>query len=180
MINSQDIMQLKAFARQDGALTALLWTVSFALVMTMPEMPWGNLFALATPFFVGWRLICFRNDALNGLISFRRSYAYGVYTFFYASLLFAVAQYVYFRFLDQGMFNAMIANSLQLVEPIYKQSGIDIKEMQVAMNEMMAMKPIQWAFMFMIQNMMVGLVLSFPIAFVCKRRHPKANHLSRN
>ena len=92
MISSQDFIQLKAFARQDGALTGLLWTLAFVLAMKVPEGPWGNLLALSSPFFVGWRLINFRNSALNRVISFRRAFAYTVYTFFYASLIFAITQ----------------------------------------------------------------------------------------
>ncbi len=169
MISSQDFIQLKAFARQDGALTGLLWTVAFALAMKEPEGPWGNLLALSSPFFVGWRLISFRNSALNRVISFRRAFAYTVYTFFYASLIFAITQYVYFRFLDHGLFGSMVANSLQLLEPVYEQSGIDKQELEETARQMMAMKPIQWAFMFMIQNMLLGIFLAFPIALVCKR-----------
>lgn len=169
MINQQDFIQLKAFARQDGALTGLLWTVAFALSMKVPEGPWGNLLALSSPFFVGWRLTSFRNSALNRIISFRRAFAYSVYTFFYASLIFAIAQYVYFRYLDNGLFGTMLANSLQMLEPVYEQSGIDKQELQETAKLMMAMKPIQWAFMFMIQNMLLGIFLAFPIALVCKR-----------
>lgn len=169
MINPQALIQLKAFARQDGALTGLLWIASFAMVMTAPEAPWGNLLAFLTPFFVGWRLKSFRNGALNGKISLRRAFAYCTYTFIYASLIFAIAQYVYFRFLDHGLFSNMMANSLQLLEPFYEQSGIGKQELEETARQMMAMKPIQWAFMFMIQNMLLGIFLAFPIALVCKR-----------
>lgn len=33
------------------------------------------------------------------------------------------------------------------------------------------MKPINWAFMFMLQNIGIGFLASLPIAFVCKRNH---------
>jgi len=169
MINPQALIQLKAFARQDGALTGLLWIASFAMVMTAPESPWGNLLAFLTPFFVGWRLTSFRNGALNGKISLRRAFAYCTYTFIYASLIFAIAQYVYFRFLDHGLFSNMMANSLQLLEPFYEQSGIGKQELEETMKQMMDMRPIHWAIMFMIQNIVVGLFLALPIALVCKR-----------
>ena len=111
MIKIEDLVQLKAFARQDGAILCLLWFVSFLAIMYMPESGLGNILALLTPILVGWRLCAFRNYALGGYISFRRSYGYCVYTFVYSSMIFALGQYLYFKFLDHGTFYAMLATS---------------------------------------------------------------------
>ena len=92
MINVISLIQLKAFARQDGFLLFLLWIASFALIVHDPASSWGSLLAMATPFFVGWLLVKFRDYALQGVISFRRALAFSVFTFFYASMLFAVAR----------------------------------------------------------------------------------------
>ena len=75
MTISQALIQLKAFARQDGAIVALTWTASFALTLLSSQTPYGSLLAIATPFIIGWRLIKFRNYALDGIISFRRALA---------------------------------------------------------------------------------------------------------
>ena len=87
MINVTALVQLKAFARQDGVILALTWIASFILMIYTPQYSYGNLLALSTPFIVGWRLCAFRNYALDGKISFRRGFAYSCYTFFYASLV---------------------------------------------------------------------------------------------
>ena len=47
MIKLDNLIQLKAFARQDGALLSLLWTASFAAVIYAPQTPLGNILALA-------------------------------------------------------------------------------------------------------------------------------------
>ena len=65
MIKIEDLVQLKAFARQDGAILCLLWFVSFLAIMYMPESGLGNILALLTPILVGWRLCAFRNYALT-------------------------------------------------------------------------------------------------------------------
>lgn len=90
MIKAQDLAQVKAFARQDGVLLSLLWIISFACwygvmrhtgnnadISNVQQMDTSfsilsllsNLLIIATPFFVGWRLVRFRDDALNGAIS---------------------------------------------------------------------------------------------------------------
>lgn len=117
MINVAHLVQLKAFARQDALLLALLWAASFACIMMLNAGLIGNILALATPFLVGKRLAAFRTQALYGVISFRRAYAYSLYVFIYASLVFALVQYAYFQFLDNGAFAELITTTMKQVAP---------------------------------------------------------------
>lgn len=173
MINAQAYIQLKAFARQDGAILSLLWIASFSLTMYSPRTPWGNLLAFLTPFLVWWRLAAFRSTALNGVISFRRGLAYCIHVFFYASLVFAIAQYLYFMFLDHGTFAIMIQENIKLVAPIYEQNGISAAELTNMTSMITSMTPIQYAFIFMMQDIIVGVILSFPIAALGIRKTPR-------
>lgn len=169
MINVTSLIQLKAFARQDGFFLFLLWIASFAAVVANPTSTWGSLLAIATPFLVGWMLVRFRNYALDGIISFRRGFAFSAYTFFYASLLFAVAQFVYFRFLDNGALATMFLASAKTLEPFYKANGISMTELEQSLAMIGKLSPIEVSFVFMMQNFFVGLILSFPIALFGKR-----------
>ena len=169
MIKIENFIQLKAFARQDALILSLLWIASFACVVMVPAGALGNLFALATPFIVGWRLSKFRDQALNGVISFRRAFAYGIYTFFYASLIFAVAQFVFFKFFDHGTFAMMLNDTLQTITPAYRQAGVSVAELKEAAEMVQNISPVQWAFTFMMQNIFVGFVLSLPVAALCRK-----------
>lgn len=169
MTITEAFIQLKAFARQDGAILALVWTASFMALMMSPRTPWGNLLAIATPFFVGWRLVRFRDYALDGIISFRRGLAYSWYTFFYASLLFAIAQYLYFRYLDQGTMNALLVETARQMNAVYKEQGASDNQIMTALNMLATLKPIQLSFLFMMQNILIGTILSIPIAAIGMR-----------
>lgn len=169
MTRIEKFIQLKAFARQDALLLSLLWIISFACIVIVQAGAIGNLIALATPFVVGRRLCKFRDYALDGHISFRRAYAYGVYTFFYASLIFALAQFAYFQFLDHGTFANTVAEAMALVAPVYKQNGMTQAQINESMDMVRMLTPIQWAFMFMMQNLLTGAIVSLPIAAICKR-----------
>lgn len=160
-------MQLKAFARQDGMMLAMLWIASFACMTVIPAGAFGNL--LATPFFVVWRLIQFRDKVLDGTASFRRSFAFAFYVFVYASLVFALAQFAYFRFLDGGAFASAIGESLRLLAPVCEQNGISKAQIDDYMRLVSMFTPVQWAFIFLMQNLAIGAVVSVPIAAVCKR-----------
>ncbi len=170
MTKIESLMQVKAFARQDGALLSLLWIASFACVLGMPQSMMGSLLAIATPFFTSWRLCKFRNYALDGIISFRRGYVYSVYTFCYAAVIFAIAQYIYFRFLDHGTFCTMLTDSINTMMPLYERSGISKEDLSESLSLISTTTPIQWAFTFMVQNICIGTVVSLPIAAVCARR----------
>lgn len=169
MIRIEDFVQLKAFARVDALLLALLWTASFACIMTGAAGLIGNLLALATPFFVCWRTALFRERVLGGRLSLRRAYAYSLYCFLYAALVFALVQWAYFRFIDGGTFAKTLADTMQAVAPLYEQNGISRSEITQTMQAVSALTPIQWAFMFMMQNMAIGAVASIMVAAVCRR-----------
>lgn len=170
MIDLISIVQVKAYARQGGLFLSLAWLVSFALVLLVPKSSWGGLLALSSPFLVGWLLQRFRNDALDGAISFRRALAFSCLTFFYASMVFALAQYVYFRFLDQGLFMTNIVNQVGLLAEVYKQNGMPTTDLTEGLTLMGQLSPIELAFLFMMQNMIIGMVASFPVALFCKKK----------
>ncbi len=173
MVNVNALMQVKAFARQEGVFLALLWLASFLLTMYIPASSWGPLMVLSTPFFVGWRLNSFRDYALDGAISFRRGYAFSWYTFLYASLLFAVAQYVFLKYIDHGAFMSLLENNIAMAEAAYKDSsnqGDSLAYMKEGLKIVGMTSPIQLAFVLMMQNVMLGTVVSIPIALFCKRK----------
>ena len=101
-----EYIQLKAYARQDGFFLALLWIASFVFyIMGLTNQMLGMaaiMLAVATPFFVAGRLRRFRDDGREGVISFRRGYAYTILVFFYGAVLLAVAQFLYFAYFDNG------------------------------------------------------------------------------
>ena len=173
MINIRAINQTKAFARQDGALLALLWISAFALTILTPQSSIGGLLALSTPFFVVWRMISFRNYALEGSISYRRALVYCMYTFFYSSLIFGVAQFLYFRFLDQGRFMGTVSTMMLAMQTAYKQNGIDTKEINDAMTLINTMTPLELSFMIMMYNLVIGWISSIFIAALTKLKTKK-------
>lgn len=173
MINIQDWMQTKAFARQDGAILGCVWIVSFVLTMiaTSPDHYFigllANLLTLSTPFVVAKRLRNFRDYALNGCISFRRGLFYCGQTFFNATLLLTIVQYLWFRFMDTSMFMEQIQTQYQLVMHAYQMTAEQTKTLLEAVT---MMRPIAWASMFMLTDILVAIVLSPIIAALMMRK----------
>ena len=154
----ESLKQLKAFARQDGAILALVWIVSFLFTMKLPQSMAGNVLTLSTPLVVAWRLRAFRNNALDGEI-------------FYASLIFALVQYLYIRFYDPISLINMMRDSIQSFGTTYQQMGMNEAQMQESVKLLGTLQPIELVFLFFTQNVLIGFLLSLIIAaFGMKRR----------
>ena len=170
----EEFYQLKAFARQDGALLSVLWIGSFACYILGITTPMLGTLALilivASPFFAANRLRHFRDGAREGVISFLRGYAYTAMTFFYAALLLAAAIYIYFAFIDDGYllstFNKLLGTKegKQMIE-LYGMTD----QIQATLKELAALRPIDYAVNMLSVNITIGLILGLPIAAVMQR-----------
>ena len=118
VIDTGKIKQTKAFARQDGTLLGIVWVASFVCTMLAAEPEYqmlglfSNLLILSTPFVVAKRLKYFRDVVREGHISFKHGLYYCVQTFFYATLLLTIVQYLWFRFMNTGMFMTQLQSEL--------------------------------------------------------------------
>ena len=170
----EEYKQLKAYSRIDGALLGVMWTISFACyVMGMSNpmlMMGGLLIAVCSPFFAAARVRKFRNEVRDGILSFGRGYGYSVLMFFYAALIFAVAQYVYFQFIDNGHIMSQIVSMMN--EPqnkkIIEAYGM-AKSMEESLKVMSQTSAIDYALNYLSVNIFMGLILSLPIAAVMRR-----------
>ena len=169
-----EYIQLKAFARQDGALLALLWVAAFLLYILGVSNSMLGIAAIMlivyTPFFVGERLKKFRDYGREGLISFRRGYAYTIFVFFYGGVLFAIAQYLYFAFMDNGFllsqFSKMVTSDE--VQELLKQYGMT-QIVDDSLQEMAHTRPIDYALNMLTINISIGFILGLPISLILQR-----------
>ena len=167
-------VQLKAYARQDGFFLALLWIASFACyIMGISNGMLGMaamILAVMTPFFVAGRLRRFRDEGREGVISFRRSYAYTVFVFFYGAVLLAVAQFIYFAYLDNGYLLSTYSKIVSSSEghELIQQYGMS-QVVNDSLSEMASLRPIDFALNILTINILVGFVLGVPIGLVMQR-----------
>ena len=173
MIDVVKITQTKAFARQDGAILGAVWIASFASTMWSVTPGYAllsllaNILAISTPFVVAKRLKSFRDDALDGTISFRRGLFYCAQTFFNATLLLTIVQFLWFKFLDTGVFMSYIIDNYTLMLKTYNFPANEIKTLIEAIS---MMKPISWAAAFMITDIFAAIILSPAIAVLMSRK----------
>ena len=169
-----EYIQLKAFARQDGALLAILWVAAFLLYIIGVSNSILGLAAvmlmLYTPFFVGERLGKFRDYGRAVLISFRRGYAYTIFVFFYGGVLFAIAQYLYFAYMDNGFLLSQFSQMVTTEEAqqMLRQYGMT-QMVDESLQEMASIRPIDYALNMLTINISLGFILGIPISLVMQR-----------
>jgi len=179
-MTSNEYLQLKAFARQDGALLALLWVFTSSLYiigLTNPLIGMVATFLIVyTPFFVGTRLRKFRDYGREGLISFARGYAYTVLVFFYAGVLFAIVTYLYLAYMDQGFLLSQMSRvmSSDEAQQALKQYGMT-EMMNQSLSELAQVRPIDYALNMLTVNIVVGFILGVPISLILQRSQTNQN-----
>ena len=179
-MTSNEYLQLKAFARQDGALLALLWVFTSSLYIIGLTNPLVGMAAtiliLYTPFFVGTRLRKFRDYGREGLISFGRGYAYTVLVFFYAGVLFAIVTYLYLAYMDQGFLLSQMSRvmSSDEAQQALKQYGMT-EMMNQSLSELAQVRPIDYALNMLTVNIVVGFILGVPISLILQRSQTNQN-----
>ena len=174
----QEYVQLKAFARQDGALLSLLWIGGFICYiqgLTNPLLAMASVVLIvASPFYAANRLRHFRDYARDGMISFLRAYAYMILVFFYAGLLLAVVLFVYFNFIDQGYLIGKFTEMMATEESRQALSMYGLTtQMEDALKEMAALRPIDFAVNMLTINIITGFFLGIPVAAIMQRVNVK-------
>jgi len=184
-MTTEEYVQLRAFARQDGALLGAIWTLSFACFIGEFSFPilgtLAMIIAMFTPVFVAIRLKNFRDYGRGGVISFKRAFAYSVFTFFYASLIFALVQWIYFQFIDNGyllkQYNLFMASDN--VKELFEAYGVK-EQMEENLGLFGQLSAIDKVLNFLPVNITVGIFLSLPIALAMKREKADLNNNINN
>jgi hypothetical protein len=177
----EEYKQLKAFARQDGALLSLLWIGAMACYIQGLSSPILGMIAMLliilSPFYAANRLRHFRDEARAGIISFMRAYGYTVLTYFYAGLLLAVAVFIYFHFMDNGYLLGKLQELLNTEEGRQVMSAYGMAdEMKQGLEELSRMRPIDYALQMLTINISTGFILGLPTAALMQRQTAKVEN----
>ncbi|MBQ7422332.1 MAG: DUF4199 domain-containing protein [Prevotella sp.] len=168
----EEYRQLRAYSWYDGIYLAILWIGSFACLIGAFKYPFLSMpcmaIAVSSPFFVAYRLAKFRDYGLDGHINFGRALLYCLRVFFNAAIFFAIAQYLYMNFLDNGQMvgymQAMI--SQPEMQETFKQLNFPIKDISEALD---MITPVSFTASYLIENCIAGAVLSIPVALAMKK-----------
>lgn len=172
----EDRSYLHRYAILFGTYLGLFWVfkfVFFPLGLSQPTFLmmffWG--LTIAGPL-MGYHLVkLYRDRVLGGRIGFIHAFTFSLFMYMYASLLVAVAHFVYFAFIDQGhVYNSytQIISSLQVEDA----SGIEQykEQLQIILDALAQLKPIEITVEMLTNNLFFGSILSMVTALILKKK----------
>lgn len=177
MTTNDEFRQYTAFARIDGAMVGAMWIASFFCFVGQFQMPLLSVVAMALSIasvaVATIRLGKFRDNVLGGTIKFGRATLYSILIYFYAALLMALAQFVYFQFIDQGyLMNQYITmfSTPEYAATVKAAYGIEPKQLiSMLQSSVGALRPIEIAFQFLTLNILLGILLSVPAGAIMRK-----------
>ena len=103
---------LQKYAMHFGTYMGAYWILKFILLPLMFAIPFFQLLyvilTLAVPIIGYYYVKIYRDKVCGGAIQFSHAVLFTIFMYMFASLLVAVAHYIYFQFIDHGfIFNAL-------------------------------------------------------------------------
>lgn len=158
-----------------GTYMGLFWITKFILVPIGVNMPFLLLLffclTLCVPFLGYYYTKMYRDRVCGGQISFFHAWTFNLFMFICASMLTAVAHYVYFAFIDQGYLIGVCKDMLATIEtsnvPGTEAYVTQVKE---SIDILEALTPTDIILQLLVNNVYNCSLLSIIIALIAKKR----------
>lgn len=145
----------------------------------------GNIFLLAlfcvltcaVPF-IGYRLTrIYRDNSMSGLMSFSQAWVFGMWMYLFASMLVAVAHFVYFRFIDNGYVLNYYQDTIDaLAAAVPAGENALVEQLQLTLDVFYQFTPIDIVWQLLSQNVFYGSIIALITAPIVMRRKKYGNN----
>ncbi len=166
---------LQEHAMRFGTYMGLFWIIKFIFLPVGFSVPLLHLLFLALTVFVPVLGLIYirryRDIYCEGAISFAKAFFFTILMYLFASLLTAVAHYIYFRFIDNGyLINSYIGQLESMKVSASNEMTATIEQLTDALGIISSLSPLELASQLLSQNFFCGLFLAFPSALLTMKR----------
>lgn len=171
-------------AMRAGTVMGVFWIVKFVFF----PLGLGNIFLLtlfgvltcAVPF-IGYRLTrIYRDSTMGGQMSFLQAWVFGMWMYLFASMLTAVAHFVYFSFIDHGYVLSYYQNTLDaFAAAVHAGEEALIEQMQLALDVFYQFTPTDIVWQLLSQNVFYGSIIALITAPLVMRRKKYGDNITR-
>lgn len=162
------------YAMVFGTYMGLFWIAKFILVPIGITTPFLLLLffclTLCVPFLGYYYTKMYRDKVCGGQISFFHAWTFNLFMFICASMLTAVAHYVYFAFIDQGYLIGVCKDMLNTIETS-NMPGTEayVAQVKESIDVLEALTPTDIILQLLVNNVYNCALLSIIIALIAKR-----------
>ena len=113
----------------------------------------------------------YRNQYHEGNFSFTQAFSFCFLMYLFASILTALAHYVYFRFIDQGyLLNTYLDQLETIKDSVTGDMKISVEQLIGSLNVISSLSSLQLTFQLLSQNFFYGILLAIPTGLVVMKK----------
>lgn len=169
-------VNINQIARKWGVFMGCYYIFRFACIPLSIDIPGVSvLFALmfiASPFLSGFITMVMRERVLKGVMTFKQGWSFSFTLMFCGSLMEAMGEYIYFRFIDHGKLLEWYNLNLDEAE---KNLGTFpmIEQLRAQVDVLSQLTPIQLTMSTFVNGLVWTFILATLIALLLNRKTPK-------
>lgn len=174
MLQEAPRKSIARYAMEYGVYFGLYLIVKFVLTTFSLQSIMANfaseVLLIAIPFFLYFIMRHYKKQE-GGNARFSQLWMFGIFLFFFASLLSGVVEYVYYRYINPAYIEAQMAAVLDLVEKMMQaQNSETLQMMRDGLAKGGAPSPIEMVFQTIWANVFFGSLLSIIVALIISRK----------
>lgn len=168
-------MTLQEYAMRFGTYMGLFWIFKFIFLPIGFSIPLLQLLFILMTLFVpvlGYIYARrYRNQHHEGYLSFTQAFSFCFLMYLFASILTALAHYVYFRFIDQGyLLNTYLDQLENIKNSVSGDMKISVEQLISSFDVISSLTPLQLTFQLLSQNFFYGILLSIPTGLLVMKK----------
>lgn len=175
---------LQKYAMHFGTYMGIYWILKFVLFPLGFRIPFFSflfiILTLAVPFIGYFYVKTYRDKVCGGGLSFLSAVIFTIFMYMFASLLVAVAHYVYFQFIDNGFIiesYTQLWNELMATSP----SLISNKEIiEETIDTLRSLNPSNITLQLLSWDVFWGSLLSIPTGLMVMKKAENGNGISQS
>lgn len=163
-------------AMQQGTILGLYWIATAAIyILGLSNTMLSALFLMMiifTPFFAAALVVRYRKQECDNKMTFLTAWSFLIIMYVCASLLFAVAQYIYFIFIDNGFFMTFLQEQISLLQQVPELDPTTVDSLKQVAELWGEMTTSDIVLQFLSSNMMIAGIIT-PITAIFVKRTTK-------
>lgn len=172
---------IQRIAMNFGTCMGVYWIIKFALFplgMTIPFLSFAFIIlTVAVPFLGIHYARAYRNRFCDGSISVGRAFTFTWMMYLFASLLTALAHYVYFSYIDNGYILEHCEAQIVIIEQANLPNMEEtVKMLKESLAHAKSLNAIEITMQLFTQNTFAALLLAFPTALFVAKKTPSVNN----
>lgn len=171
---SKKTISNQSAAMELGLIMGIFMIIKFCFYIIGFNHPFLQLVFIVSTLlmpYVAYRLmVLVRNKIYNGILNFSKSFGICFSMHLYASLLVAVAHYVYFHYLDQGKLIANYKEAVDMLAMVNQSVTQDsVTQLKDILDLLGNMSALDITMQLMSNNVLYAIIISLPLALLVKK-----------